>query len=37
MMLFFRIFPIISMFEIEEVAEAAAGHHEAAAEEPARQ
>jgi Ni/Fe-hydrogenase subunit HybB-like protein len=35
MMLFFRIFPIISMFEIEEIAEEQAGHHEAAAAEPA--
>ena len=29
MMLFFRIFPIISIFEIEEIAEAQSGHHEA--------
>ncbi len=36
MMLFFRIFPIISIFEIEEIAEAQSGHHEEAAAEPAR-
>lgn len=35
MMLFFRIFPIISIFEIEEIAEEQSGHHETTANEPA--
>jgi Ni/Fe-hydrogenase subunit HybB-like protein len=30
MMLFFRLFPIISIFEIEEIAELESGHHEEA-------
>lgn len=31
MMLFFRLFPIISIFEIEEIAAGESGHHEEAA------